>query len=73
MRKQDDFSKARRAQQVPHRAMLQARPKGKTRIMIMLDDDVLAAFSARAAFLRVISLEMPSGPGVDVWRNLHHR
>jgi hypothetical protein len=53
--------------------MLQARPKGKTRIMIMLDDDVLAAFSARAAFLRVISLEMPSGPGVDVWRNLHHR
>jgi hypothetical protein len=43
MRKQHDFSKARRARQVPDLAMLQARPKGKTRITLMLDDDVLAA------------------------------
>lgn len=49
MRKQYDFSKARRARQVPHLARLQARPKGKTRITIMLDDDVLDAFRARAA------------------------
>ena len=49
MRKQYDFSKARRARQIPHLAKLQARPKGKTRITIMLDDDVLAAFRARAA------------------------
>jgi uncharacterized protein (DUF4415 family) len=49
VRKQYDFSKARRARQVPHLAKLQSRPKGKTRITIMLDDDVLAAFRARAA------------------------
>jgi hypothetical protein len=43
MRKQYDFSKARRARQAPHRARLQARPKGKTRITLMLGDGVLAA------------------------------
>lgn len=48
MRKQYDFSKARRARTVPHLARLQAEAKGKTRITIMLDNDLLALFRARA-------------------------
>lgn len=45
MRDEYDFSKAKRAKDVPHLAKLQA---GKTRITIMLDDDVIEAFRARA-------------------------
>lgn len=48
MRKQYDFSKARRATSVPHLAKLQAEAKGKTRITIMLDNDVLMTFRAKA-------------------------
>jgi uncharacterized protein (DUF4415 family) len=48
MRKQYDFSKARRAGSVPHLARLQAEAKGKTRITIMLDNDLLMAFKAKA-------------------------
>jgi uncharacterized protein (DUF4415 family) len=48
MRKQYDFSKARRAKSVPHLARLQTEAKGKTRITIMLDNDVLMAFRAKA-------------------------
>lgn len=48
MRKQYDFSKARKARDVPHIARLQAESKGKTRITIMLDNDVLMTFRARA-------------------------
>jgi uncharacterized protein (DUF4415 family) len=48
MRKQYDFSKAKRAKDVPHLARLQAEAKGKTRITIMLDNDLLMAFRARA-------------------------
>jgi uncharacterized protein (DUF4415 family) len=48
MRKQYDFSKAKRARTVPHLARVQAESRGKTRITIMLDDDVLMAFRARA-------------------------
>jgi uncharacterized protein (DUF4415 family) len=48
MRKQYDFSKAKRARSVPHLARLQSESRGKTRITIMLDDDVLMAFRARA-------------------------
>jgi uncharacterized protein (DUF4415 family) len=48
MRKQYDFSKAKRARSVPHLARLQAEAKGKTRITIMLDNDLLMAFRARA-------------------------
>ena len=36
MRKEYDFSKAKRAKDVPHLAKLQAEAKGKTRITIML-------------------------------------
>ena len=44
MRKEYDFSKARRAKDVPHLARLQAEAKGKTRITIMLDNFVIEAF-----------------------------
>ena len=48
MRKDYDFSKAKRAKDVPHLARLQEQVKGKSRITIMLDNDLLAAFRARA-------------------------
>jgi uncharacterized protein (DUF4415 family) len=48
MRKQYDFSKAKRAKSVPHLARLQTEAKGKTRITIMLDNDLLMAFKAKA-------------------------
>ncbi len=48
MRKQYDFSKAKRAKSVPHLARLQAEAKGKTRITIMLDNDLLMTFKAKA-------------------------
>lgn len=48
MRKQYDFSKAKRAKAVPHLARLQAEAKGKTRITIMLDNDLLMTFKAKA-------------------------
>jgi uncharacterized protein (DUF4415 family) len=48
MRKQYDFSKAKRAKSVPHLVRLQAEAKGKTRITIMLDNDLLLAFRAKA-------------------------
>lgn len=48
MRKQYDLSRAKRAKDVPHLARLQGEAKGKTRITIMLDNDVLVSFRARA-------------------------
>ncbi len=48
MRKQYDFSKSKRAKYVPHLARLQAAAKGKTRITIMLDNDLLMTFRAKA-------------------------
>lgn len=48
MRKQCDFSKAKRASTVPHLARLRAEAKGKTRITIMLDNDLLMTFKAKA-------------------------
>jgi hypothetical protein len=48
MRKEYDFSKARRAKDVPHRAKLQAGAKGKTGITIMLGNLVFEAFRQQA-------------------------
>jgi uncharacterized protein (DUF4415 family) len=48
MRKEYDFSNAKRAHEVPHLAKLQAENTGKTRITIFLDDDILAEFRERA-------------------------
>ncbi len=49
MRKEYDFTGAKRAKDVPHLEKLQAEAaQGKSRITIFIDDDVLAAFRARA-------------------------
>lgn len=48
MDKEYDFSKAKRANNVPHLATLQAEAKGKTRITIMLDNEVLESFRQQA-------------------------
>ncbi len=48
MRKEYDFSRAKRAKDVPHLAQLQAEAVGKTRITMRVDNSVLAAFKARA-------------------------
>jgi uncharacterized protein (DUF4415 family) len=48
MRKDYDFSKARRARDIPHLAKLQDEAKGKTRITIMLDSFVIEAFRTLA-------------------------
>lgn len=48
MRDEYDFSNAKRARDVPHLARLQQTMRGKTRITIMLDDDVIEAFRQRA-------------------------
>jgi uncharacterized protein (DUF4415 family) len=48
MRKEYDFSRAKRAKDVPHLAKLQAEIVGKTRITMRVDNTVLAAFKARA-------------------------
>jgi len=48
MRKEYDFSKAKRAKDVPHLAKLQSGKKGKTRITIMLDNEVIENFRSRA-------------------------
>lgn len=45
MRSEYDFSKAKRAKDVPHLQKLNA---GKTRITIMIDNDVIEAFRKRA-------------------------
>jgi uncharacterized protein (DUF4415 family) len=44
MRKEYDFSKGKRAKDVPHLAKLQTEAKGKTRITIMLDNFVIDAY-----------------------------
>lgn len=48
MPREHDFSTAKRAKDVPHLARLQAQARGKTRITIMLDNDLLATFRAKA-------------------------
>ena len=48
MRKEYDFTGAKRAKDVPHLAKLQAEMAGKTRITMRVDNAVLAAFKARA-------------------------
>lgn len=48
MRKEYDFSRAKRATAVPHLVKLQTEAAGKTRITMRVDNAVLAAFKARA-------------------------
>lgn len=47
MKAEYDFSKARRAKDIPHLVKLQAKENNKKRISIMLDADVIEAFRAR--------------------------
>lgn len=49
MRKEYDFTGSRRAKDVPHLVKLRAEvARGKTRITILIDDEVLAAFRSLA-------------------------
>ncbi|NKC15481.1 MAG: hypothetical protein GKR94_25780 [Gammaproteobacteria bacterium] len=48
MRDEYDFSNATRAHEVAHLKRLREEAKGKTRITIMLDNDVLASFKRRS-------------------------
>ena len=48
MREEYDFSTGKRAKDVPHLAKLQSEDKGKTRITIMLDNDVIDSFRLKA-------------------------
>lgn len=48
MRKEYDLSNAKRAKDVPHLNKLKDAPPGKTRITIMLDNDVLESFRLQA-------------------------
>ncbi len=48
MRKEYDFSKAKRAKDIPHLAKLQTEESGKTRITIMLDNEIINSFRAKA-------------------------
>ncbi len=48
MRKEYDFSNAKRVKEVPHLTKLQAEVAGKTRITMRVDNSVLEAFKTRA-------------------------
>jgi predicted DNA binding CopG/RHH family protein len=48
MRDEYDFSNAKRANQVPHLAQLQAEQAGKSSITMPVDNETLAIFKARA-------------------------
>ncbi len=43
-----NLSKAKRAKDIPHLKKLQAESKGKSRITIMLDNDILDSFRQQA-------------------------
>ena len=49
MRNEYDFSKAKRARDIPHLRQLQTAAKGKSCVTIMLDNDVLAQLRERAS------------------------
>jgi len=48
IRDEYNFSKGKRAENIPHLAELQRKAKGKSRIIIMPASEVLSAFRARA-------------------------
>jgi uncharacterized protein (DUF4415 family) len=48
MRKEYDFSKAKRAYQVPHLAQLQTEYKNQSKIIMQVDNDILAIFKTYA-------------------------
>ena len=64
MRKEYDFSRAKRATEVPHLNALREAQKKKVRISIMLDADVIEGFRKRAQALG-------SGYQTEINRALH--
>ena len=44
MRKEHDFSNAKRAHQVPHLAQLQSEYKNQSKVIMPVDDDILIIF-----------------------------
>ena len=48
MREEYDFSEAKRASEIPHLKKLHNEARGKTQIIIMLDDDVLESLRHKA-------------------------
>jgi uncharacterized protein (DUF4415 family) len=48
MREEYDFSNAKRAKDVPHLSKLQAEAKDKTCVIIMLDNEILQSYQAKA-------------------------
>ena len=44
MRKEYDFSKAKRAYQVPHLAQLQTEHQNQSKVIMQVDDDILTIF-----------------------------
>jgi uncharacterized protein (DUF4415 family) len=48
MRKEYDFSQAKRAHEVPHLVKLQAEHKKQSEIILQIDDDTLTIFKQRA-------------------------
>ena len=48
MQTEYDLSKAKRAKEIPHLKKLQSEGAGKTRITIMLDNDVISNFREKA-------------------------
>ena len=48
MRKEYDFSEAKRASEIPHLKKLHSETKSKTQITIMVDNDVLESFQHQA-------------------------
>ncbi len=69
MQPEYDFSKAKRAKNVPHLTKLRASMKGKTRITIMLDDDVIKTFRDRAEERGIwLSNRDQRGAACSCWR-----
>ena len=75
MRKEYDFSKAKRAKQIPHLNKLRRTQKSKIRISIMLDEKVIAGFRKRAALAgvgyqteinRVLNESLSSKPSLTI-------
>ncbi len=49
MRSEYDFSKAKRAKEIPHLRKLQDEAEGKSCVTLMLDDEILSRYRDRAS------------------------
>ena len=72
MRNNYDLSKAKRAKDIPHLKQLQAESKGKSRITIMLDNDILDSFRQQAhaeglGYQTLINRALRAHTGEHLW------